>query len=84
MVDINRCYGAEVEELGTGFGLHADPDAVRKKLAGGRFKALYVTHVDTGTTVCNPIAEIVKEAKERRRPGDRRRRLLGRRDRARL
>lgn len=64
MVDINRCYGADVEELGTGFGLHADADAVRKKLAGGRFKALYVTHVDTGTTVCNPIADIVKEAKD--------------------
>jgi alanine-glyoxylate transaminase / serine-glyoxylate transaminase / serine-pyruvate transaminase len=63
MVDINKCYGAEVEELGTGFGLHADPDSVKKKLGGGRFKALYVTHVDTGTTVCNPIAEIVKEAK---------------------
>jgi len=64
MVDINRCYGAEVEELGPGFGLHADPDEVRKKLAGGNFKALYVTHVDTGTTVSNPIAAIVKEAKD--------------------
>ncbi|HVB95184.1 MAG TPA: alanine--glyoxylate aminotransferase family protein [Nitrososphaerales archaeon] len=63
MVDINRCYGADVEELGSGFGMHADPDAVRKKLAAGRFKALYVTHVDTGTTVCNPIADIVREAK---------------------
>src|SRR5208282_4417589 len=63
MVDINKCYGAQVEELGSAFGFHADPDAVRKKLATGRFKALYVTHVDTGTTVCNPIAEIVKEAK---------------------
>jgi alanine-glyoxylate transaminase / serine-glyoxylate transaminase / serine-pyruvate transaminase len=64
MVDINKCYGAQVEELGAGFGLHADPDAVRRKLAGGRFKALYVTHVDTGTTVCNPVADIVKEAKK--------------------
>ncbi len=63
MVDINKCYGAEVEELGSDFGFHADPDAVRKRLAAGRFKALYVTHVDTGTTVCNPIAEVVKEAK---------------------
>ncbi len=64
MVDINRCYGADVEELGAKFGFHADPDAVRRKLAGGRFTALYVTHVDTGTTVCNPIADIVKEAKK--------------------
>ncbi|HKT22202.1 MAG TPA: aminotransferase class V-fold PLP-dependent enzyme, partial [Nitrososphaerales archaeon] len=63
MVDINACYGAHVEELGAGFGMHADPDAVRKKLAGGGYKALYVTHVDTGTTVYNPVAEIVKEAK---------------------
>ena len=63
MVDINRCYGADVEELGSGFGMHADPDAVRKKLAADHFKAIYVTHVDTGTTVCNPIADIVREAK---------------------
>jgi len=63
MVDINRCYGADVDEIGSGFGLHADPDTVRKRLEGGRFKAVYVTHVDTGTTVCNPIADIVKEAK---------------------
>jgi alanine-glyoxylate transaminase / serine-glyoxylate transaminase / serine-pyruvate transaminase len=63
MVDINRCYGADVEEIGSAFGHHADPDSVRKKLAAGRFKALYVTHVDTGTTVCNPIADIVREAK---------------------
>jgi len=64
MVDINRCYGAAVEELGSGFGLHAEPEEVRKRLAGGRFKALYVTHVDTGTTVCNPITDIVKEARD--------------------
>jgi alanine-glyoxylate transaminase / serine-glyoxylate transaminase / serine-pyruvate transaminase len=63
MVDINRCYGADVEELSSTFGHHADPDAVRKKLATAPFKALYVTHVDTGTTVCNPIADIVEEAK---------------------
>jgi alanine-glyoxylate transaminase / serine-glyoxylate transaminase / serine-pyruvate transaminase len=63
MVDVNRCYGAAVETIDTGFGVHADPDAVRKRLAAGRFKALYVTHVDTGTTVCNPVAEIVKEAR---------------------
>src|SRR6266849_6200259 len=62
-VDINRCYGADAEEISLGFGNHAGPDAVRKRLAGGRFKALFVTHVDTGTTVCNPISEVVREAK---------------------
>jgi alanine-glyoxylate transaminase/serine-glyoxylate transaminase/serine-pyruvate transaminase len=62
-VDINRCYGADAEEVSPGFGEHASPDAVRKRLAGGRFKAVFVTHVDTGTTVCNPISDIVREAK---------------------
>jgi alanine-glyoxylate transaminase/serine-glyoxylate transaminase/serine-pyruvate transaminase len=64
LIDIAKCYGADAEEVPSGFGSHAGPDAVRKRLAGGRFKALFVTHVDTGTTVCNPIAEIVKEAKD--------------------
>jgi len=63
MAEINQCYGAEVEELTFPFGSCADPDAVRKKLAGRPFKAVYVTHVDTGSTVCNPIEGIVKEAK---------------------
>lgn len=62
-VEINRCYGADVEEISPGFGDHASPDAVRKRLAGGRFRALFVTHVDTGTTVCNPVEEIVREGK---------------------
>jgi alanine-glyoxylate transaminase / serine-glyoxylate transaminase / serine-pyruvate transaminase len=64
MVDINRWYGAKVEEIRTEFGVTADPDEVRKKLAEGGFKALFVTHVDTSTTVGNPIKEIVKEAKD--------------------
>jgi len=63
MVEINRCYGASVEEIRTEFGAAADPDQVRKKLAGGKFKVLYVTHVDTSSTTCNPIKEIVKEAR---------------------
>jgi aspartate aminotransferase-like enzyme len=62
-VDIIRCYGVNAEEISPGFGDHASPDALRKRLAGGRFKAVFVTHVDTATTVCNPISEIVREAK---------------------
>jgi alanine-glyoxylate transaminase/serine-glyoxylate transaminase/serine-pyruvate transaminase len=63
MVEINRCYGASVEEIRTEFGAAADPDQVRKKLAGDRFRAVFVTHVDTSSTTGNPIKEIVKEAK---------------------
>lgn len=63
MVEINKAYGASVEEIRTEFGVSADPDEVRRKLAEGNFKAVFVTHVDTSSTTCNAIREIVKEAK---------------------
>ena len=63
MVEINKAYGASVEEILTEFGVSADPDEVRRKLAAGKFKAVFVTHVDTSSTTCNAIKEIVKEAK---------------------
>lgn len=64
-VDVNRSYGAQVDEVySTAFGAHADVDTVRKQLAHQRYKALYVTHVDTGSTVCNPITQVVEEAKK--------------------
>jgi alanine-glyoxylate transaminase/serine-glyoxylate transaminase/serine-pyruvate transaminase len=64
MVEINRCYGANVVEIRREFGVTADPDEVRRKLARGNFRAVFVTHVDTSSTTCNPIKEIVKEAKK--------------------
>ena len=63
MVEINRAYGASAEEIRTEFGVSADPDEVRRRLAAGKFKAVFVTHVDTSSTTCNAIKEIVKEAK---------------------
>lgn len=63
MAEINECYGARVEQLTSPFGSRADPDSVRRTLAGGGFKAVYVTHVDTGSTVCNPVEEVVREAR---------------------
>jgi len=64
MADINKCYGARVEELTFPFGGAADPDSVRRMLTKEKFKALYVTHVDTGSSACNPIGEVVSEAKK--------------------
>jgi alanine-glyoxylate transaminase/serine-glyoxylate transaminase/serine-pyruvate transaminase len=64
MVEINRCYGANVEEIRADFGAAVDPGEVARKLAEGDFKAVFVTHVDTSSTTCNPIKEIVREAKK--------------------
>jgi aspartate aminotransferase-like enzyme len=62
--EINKVYGAKVEEMGLPFGKHVDPDEVRKKLKTTKFKAVFLTHVDTATTVVNPVSEIVTEIKK--------------------
>jgi alanine-glyoxylate transaminase / serine-glyoxylate transaminase / serine-pyruvate transaminase len=64
MVEINRCYGANVTEIRTNFGSAVDSAQVRRKLAENKFKAVFVTHVDTSSTTLNPIEEIVGEAKK--------------------
>ena len=61
--EINEVYGAKVEELSTSFGRHVSPSDVKKKLQETKYKAVFMTHVDTGTTIVNPIEEIVKEVK---------------------
>ncbi len=61
--EINKVYEARVEEMTFPFGRHVDPGAVRKKVQERRYKAVFVSHVDTGTTIVNPIEEIVREIK---------------------
>jgi aspartate aminotransferase-like enzyme len=61
--EINQVYGAKVEEMTCAFGKHADPVDVKRKLEQARYEAVFITHVDTGTTVVNPIEEIVRVVK---------------------
>jgi alanine-glyoxylate transaminase/serine-glyoxylate transaminase/serine-pyruvate transaminase len=52
MVEILRRYGAEVAEVGADVGDAPTVDQVRAALAaGGPWKALFATHVDTSTAV---------------------------------
>lgn len=69
MVEILRRYGAEVVEVTAPIGDAPSPDAVREILAGGRaggrFKALFATHVDTSTGVLvdpEPLCRLAREA----------------------
>ncbi len=62
--EVNTALGARVEELSFDFGKHADLDSLRAKLRSKKWRAVFVTHVDTGSTVCNPVAEIVEEIKK--------------------
>jgi aspartate aminotransferase-like enzyme len=66
---VATAFGADVEPLAFEWGAAADPDELRRRLAGAdRFAAVLVTHNETSTGVANPLrdlAEVVHSA-----PGD--------------
>lgn len=61
---ILESHGMGVEYLKFPFGSHADPAILRERLAKGSYKAAFITHVDTSSTVMNPIYELVAEARK--------------------
>jgi alanine-glyoxylate transaminase / serine-glyoxylate transaminase / serine-pyruvate transaminase len=63
MVSINEAHSAQVVQLQYPIGTHANPDDLRGKLREGNFRAVFITHVDTGSAVVNPIKELVAECK---------------------
>jgi len=63
MVSINEAHGAHVSQLQYPFGTHANPDDLRGRLREDKFRAVFITHVDTSTAVVNPIKELVAECK---------------------
>jgi alanine-glyoxylate transaminase/serine-glyoxylate transaminase/serine-pyruvate transaminase len=63
MATINEAHGAKVSRLQYPIGTHADPDDLRRKLREDKFRAVFITHVDTGSAVINPIRELVAECK---------------------
>lgn len=65
MTEILRRYGAEVVEATAPVGDAPSAEAVGEILAGGRFKALFATHVDTSTGVRvnpEPLCRLAREA----------------------
>jgi alanine-glyoxylate transaminase/serine-glyoxylate transaminase/serine-pyruvate transaminase len=60
---INKAHGAKVDELVYPDGGQATADDVRKKLRENKYKAVFMTHVETATSVKNPIEEMVKECR---------------------
>ena len=56
-------HGAKVDVVTSTTGRHADPTVAAEKLTAGGFKAVFATHVDTSSTVVNPVAEIVEVAR---------------------
>jgi aspartate aminotransferase-like enzyme len=66
---IATVFGAEVDRMDVEWGQAADPEALRRRLAGDDgYRAVLVTHNETSTGVANPLrelAEVVRSA-----PGD--------------
>jgi alanine-glyoxylate transaminase/serine-glyoxylate transaminase/serine-pyruvate transaminase len=65
MVEILRRHGAEVVEVTAPVGDAPSAGEVREVLAGGPFKALFATHVDTSTGVRvdpEPLCRLAREA----------------------
>lgn len=61
MLLLNQLHGAKADTLEYKDGTHADPDDLRKKLKTSKYKAVFMTHVDTSTSVANPVQELVDE-----------------------
>ncbi len=60
---ILESHGLDVDYLHFPFGNHADPKKLREHLSHDEYKAVFITHVDTSSTVMNSISELVGEVK---------------------
>jgi len=60
---ILNSHGLETNQMDFDFGKHADPDKLKKELKKNDYDVVFMTHVDTSTTIVNPIKELVEEAK---------------------
>ena len=58
---INQIHGASADQLEFKGGKAADPDALRKQLRKAKYTVAFITHVDTSSSVANPIADLVDE-----------------------
>lgn len=58
---ICQAHKIKYKELSYPAGMHAQPEDLRKELSVRKYKAVFITHVETSTGVKNPIDELVEE-----------------------
>lgn len=61
MLMLNQVHGAKADHLEFKDGMAADPDALRKQLRKAKYAVVFITHVDTSTSVANPVTDLVDE-----------------------
>ena len=57
------CYSIKSNILPFDFGSHADPDVLKSELNKNNYDAVFITHVDTSSTVMNNIYDLVQVVK---------------------
>lgn len=58
---LNQIHGARADHVEFKDGKAADPDTLRKELRKTTYKAVFITHVDTSSSVANPVTDLVDE-----------------------
>ncbi|MDG6913992.1 MAG: alanine--glyoxylate aminotransferase family protein [Nitrososphaerota archaeon] len=61
MLMLNQVHGAKADKLEFTGGKAADPDSLRSQLRKAKYSAVFITHVDTSSSVLNPVRELVEE-----------------------
>ncbi len=61
MLMLNQVHGAQADHLEMTDGRACDPDTLRKGLRNAKYTAVFITHVDTSSSVINPVDELVEE-----------------------
>ncbi len=64
MLMLNQVHGAKAESIEYPEGKHADPDDLRKRLRKAKYKVVFITHVETSTSVINPVKDLVDECRK--------------------
>ncbi|MDG6981637.1 MAG: alanine--glyoxylate aminotransferase family protein [Nitrososphaerota archaeon] len=61
MLMLNEAHGAKADKIEFSGGMAADPDSLRKKLGKNKYTAAFITHIDTSSSVANPVPDLVEE-----------------------
>ena len=64
MLMLNQVHGAQAGSIDFTEGKAADPDTLRNELRKNKYGVVFITHVDTSTSVINPVSELVEECQK--------------------
>jgi len=64
MLMLNQVHGAKADSIDHPNGRAADPDSLRSQLQKNKYSVVFITHVDTSSSVVNPVKELVEECQK--------------------